>query len=170
MPFICINAKNVVSLRTIFNTNIMKKVLFFVTALFLLTLNSCGYHRLTVEEAKATVVQGENENLPLTIQRFHEVESIVIDSIHITVADAPMSGYLYTTWKYVIKKTIHPTPRDWSKGIYEAQEVVENKEKQVIVAVRNIRQSKKHRGYIEWETWWEDAYLVVQEDIWDSKY
>ena len=157
-------------MRTIFNTNIMKKVLFFVTALFLLTLNSCGYHRLTVEEAKAAVMQGENEKLPLTIQRFHEVESIVIDSIHITVADAPMSGYLYTTWKYVIKKTIHPTPRDWSKGIYEDQEVVENKEKQVIVEVFDIKNSIKRRGYIEWKASWDDAYRVVQEDIWDSKY
>ena len=157
-------------MRTIFNTNIMKKVLFFVTALFLLTLNSCGYHRLTVEDAKAAVVQGENEKLPLTIQRFHEVESIVIDSIHITVADAPMSGYLYTTWKYVIKKTIHPTPRDWSRGIYEDQEVVENKEKQIIIEVFDIKKSIKRRGYIEWKATWDDAYRVVQEDIWDSKY
>ena len=148
----------------------MKKVLFFVTALFLLTLNSCGYHRLTVEEAKAAVVQGENEKLPLTIQRFHEVESIVIDSIHITVADAPMSGYLYTTWKYVIKKTVFSTPNDWKRGIHGAREVVENKEKQVIVEVFDIKNSIKHRGYIEWKVSWDDAYRVVEKDIWDSKY
>ena len=148
----------------------MKKVLFFVTALFLLTLNSCGYHRLTVEEAKAAVVKGENEKLPLTIQRFHEVESIVIDSIHITVADAPMSGYLYTTWKYIVKKTVHPTLNEIMNGIYDSKEVLENKEKQVIVEVRNIRQSIKHRGYIEWEAWWEDAYRVIEKDIWDNKF
>lgn len=148
----------------------MNKVLFLVTVLFLLALNSCGNHKLTVEEAKASVVQGENENLPLTIQRFYEVESIAIDSIHITIADVPMSGYLYTTWKYVIKKTVHPTPRDWNKGIYEAQEVVENKEKQVVVEVRNIRQSIEHRGYIEWEARWDDAYLVIQKDIWENMY
>ena len=157
-------------MRTIFNTNIMKKVLFFVTALFLLTLNSCGYHRLTVEEAKAAVVQGENEKLPLTIQRFHEVESIVIDSIHITVADAPMSGYLYTTWKYIVKKTVHPTLNEIMNGIYDSREVVENKEKQVIVEVFDIKNSIKHRGYIEWKVSWDDAYRVVEKDIWDSKY
>lgn len=148
----------------------MKKVLFFVTALFLLTLNSCGYHRLTVEEAKAAVMQGENEKLPLTIQRFYEVESIVIDSIHITVADAPMSGYLYTTWKYVIKKTVYPTPNDWKRGIHGAREVVENKEKQMIIEVFDIKKSIKRRGYIEWKARWDDAYRVVEKDIWDNKF
>lgn len=148
----------------------MNKVLFLVTVLFLLALNSCGNHKLTVEEAKASVVQGENENLPLIIQKLSDVESIVIDSIHIRIVDEPMSGYLYTTWKYVIKKTVHPTPRDWNKGIYEAQEVVEYREKQIIVEISDIQQSKEHEGYVEWKTGWIDAYQVVLNDIWENMY
>ena len=144
----------------------MKKYsLLFVLALALfgLFLTSCS-HKLTVEEAEAAVVQGENDNLPLMIQKLSDVESIIIDSIHIRIADEPMSGYLYTTWKYVVKTTIHPTVNEMLKGIYDSKEVVEQREKQIIVEVSNIQQSKERKGYIEWETGWADAYRIILND------
>ena len=144
----------------------MKKYsLLFVLALelFGLLLTSCS-HKLTVEEAEAAVVQGENDNLPLMIQKLSDVESIVIDSIHIRIADEPMSGYLYTTWKNVVKNTIHPTVNEMMKGIYDSKEVVEQREKQIIVEVSNIQQSKERKGYIEWETGWADGYCIILND------
>lgn len=143
----------------------MNKVLFFAFALFSIALTSCGGHKLTVEEAEAAVVQGENENLPLMIQKLSDVESIVIDSIHIRIVDEPMSGYLYTTWKYIVKKTVHPTFNEMMNGIYDSKEVVENREKQIIVEISDIQQSKEHEGYVEWKTGWIDAYRVVLNDM-----
>lgn len=143
----------------------MNKVLFFAFALFSIALTSCGGHQLTVEEAEAAVVQGENENLPLMIQKLSDVESIVIDSIHIRIVDEPMSGYLYTTWKYIVKKTVHPTFNEMMNGIYDSKEVVENREKQIIVEISDIQQSKEHEGYVEWKTGWIDAYRVVLNDM-----
>lgn len=143
----------------------MKKGLLFVYAVLLVGITSCG-HKLTVEEAEAAVVHGENENLPLLVQKLSDVESIVIDSIYIRIVDEPMSGYLYTTWKYVVKKTIYPTIDEMCKGHYEHREVVEEREKQLIVAVDSIRQSKERKGYIEWQTGWAEAYRIV----WNDKY
>lgn len=143
----------------------MKKRLLFVYAVLLVGITSCG-HKLTVEEAEAAVVHGENEHLPLLVQKLSDVESIVIDSIYIRIVDEPMSGYLYTTWKYVVKKTIYPTIDEMRKGHYERREVVEEREKQLIVAVDSIRQSKERKGYIEWQTGWAEAYQIV----WNDKY
>ena len=130
----------------------------------MLGLTACG-NKLTVEQAEAAVLQGENDNLPLMIQKLSDVESIVIDSIHIRIVDEPMSGYLYTTWKYMVRKTIHPTVNEMMRGIYESRTVEELREKQVIVEVSDIRQSKEHKGYIEWQTGWADAYRVILNDM-----
>jgi len=143
----------------------MKKALFIAIALFSLVFTSCGGHKLTVEEAEAAVVQGENENLPLMLQKLSNVESIVIDSIHIRIVDEPMSGYLYTTWKYVVEKTIRPTVDEMMRGNYSSKHIEEQREKQVIVEVSNIHQSEEHKGYIEWQTGWADAYRVILNDM-----
>ena len=66
---------------------------------------------------------------------------------------------------YVVKKTIYPTVNEMMRGIYESRKVEEQKEKQVIVEVSNIRQSKERRGYIEWQTGWADAYRVILNDM-----
>lgn len=126
-------------------------------------LTACG-NKLTVEQAEAAVVQGENDNLPLLVQKMNDVESITIDSIYIRITDEPMSGYLYTTWKYVVTKTIYPTFNDIKRGICESWEVKEQREKQVIVEVSNIQKSEEHKGYIEWQTGWADAYYVILND------
>ena len=141
----------------------MKK-LFLILIPVLMGLTACG-DKLTVEQAEQVVFEGENDRLPLLIQSMEDVESIVIDSIHIRIVDEPMSGYLYTTWKYVVRKTIHPTVNEMMKGIYESKKVEEQREKQVIVEVSDIRQSKEHKGYIEWQTGWEDAYRVILHDM-----
>lgn len=142
----------------------MKKGLLFVFAVLFVGFTSCG-HKLTVEEAEAAVLHGENDNLPLLVQKLSDVESIVIDSIHIRIVDEPMRGYLYTTWKYVVKKTIYPTFSEMMNGHYESREAVDEREKQLIVAVDSIRQSKEHKGYIEWQTGWAEAYRVVLNDM-----
>ena len=141
-----------------------EKKLFLLLAVAALALTACN-NKLTVEEVEAAVVQGENERLPLLVQKMSDVESVVIDSIHIRITDEPMSGYLYTTWKYVVKKTIYPTADEMMQGIYESREVEEQREKQVIVEVSNIRQSKERKGYIEWQTGWADAYRVILNDM-----
>jgi hypothetical protein len=141
----------------------MKK-LFLLIIPMLMGLMACS-NKLTVEQAEASVVQGENDNLPLLVQKLSNVESIVIDSIYIRIVDEPMSGYLYTTWKYVVKKTIRPTVNEMMRGIYESREVEEEREKQVIVEVSDIQQSKEHKGYIEWQTGWSDAYRVILNDM-----
>ena len=117
-----------------------------------------------MEEAEAAVVSGENDHIPLLVQKMSDVESIVIDSIRIRIVDEPMSGYLYTTWKYVVRKTIYPTVNEMMKGIYESRKVEETREKQVIVEVSDIRQCKEQKGYIEWQTGWADAYKVILND------
>ena len=141
----------------------MKK-LFILLIPVLIGLTACG-NKLTVEQAEAAVLQGENEKLPLLIQKMADVESIVIDSIHIRIVDEPMSGYLYTTWQYAVKRTIRPTVEEMMRGIYESKHIDEHREKQVIVEVDNIRQSVEHKGYIEWETNWPEAYRIILSDI-----
>ena len=141
----------------------MKKLFLLLLPVMMLGLTACG-NKLTVEQAEAAVLQGENDNLPLMIQKLSDVESIVIDSIHIRIVDEPMSGYLYTTWKYMVRKTIRPTVNEMMRGIYDGRTVEELREKQVIVEVSDIRQSKEHKGYIEWQTGWADAYRVILND------
>lgn len=142
----------------------MKKLFLLLLPVMMLGLTACG-NKLTVEQAEAAVLQGENDNLPLMIQKLSDVESIVIDSIHIRIVDEPMSGYLYTTWKYMVRKTIRPTVNEMMRGIYDSRTVEELREKQVIVEVSDIRQSKEHKGYIEWQTGWADAYRVILNDM-----
>ena len=141
----------------------MKRGLYI--AIFLVALASCGGHKLSVEEAKLAVMKGENENLPLLMQRLSNVESVTIDSIHIRIIDEPMSGYLFTTWKYVVKKTLLPTIDDMKRGRYESRKIEEVRDKQVLVEVDSIRQSENRRGYIEWQTGWADAYRVILKDM-----
>lgn len=142
----------------------MKKLFLLLLPVMMLGLTACG-NKLTVEQAEAAVLQGENDNLPLMIQKLSDVESIVIDSIHIRIVDEPMSGYLYTTWKYMVRKTIRPTVNEMMRGIYDSRTVEELREKQVIVEVSDIRQSKEHKGYIEWQTGWADAYRFILNDM-----
>ncbi len=141
----------------------MKK-LFILLAVAVVALTACN-NKLTAEQAEAVVMEGEKEDIPLLVQKFSDVESIVIDSIHLRIIDEPMSGYLYTTWKYVVKKTIYPTVNELMRGIYDAREIEEQREKQVIVEVSNIQHSKERKGYIEWQTDWTDAYRVIRKDM-----
>lgn len=143
----------------------MKKLFLLLLPVMMVGLTGCG-NKLTVEQAEAAVLEAENENLPLLIQQLSNVESIVIDSMHIRIKDEPMSGYLYTTWKYVVRKTVYPTVNDIRRGMYDIRDVVEQREKQVIIEVDNIQSSKERKGYIEWETNWSDAYRVIRRD-WD---
>ena len=75
-----------------------------------------------------------------------------------------MSGYLYTTWNYIVKYTKYPTYAEIWKGNYSPKEIEEQREKQIIVSVDNIHQSKERKGYVEWETDWSSAYGVVLHD------
>lgn len=128
----------------------MKKLFYFV--LCTIVLGSCGGHVLTEEEAKKAVLEGERDRLPLVIQKMEDVESIVIDSLRIRVKDEPMSGFLYTTWKYNVTTSYYP------------RRIVEKREKSIIVSVDSIRQSRSHDGYVEWMTDWGEAYRVIIYD------
>ena len=130
---------------------------------FTMFLSSCA-HKLTKEEAINAVLSAEQDRLPLLIQKMSDVESITIDSMRIRIEDEPMSGYLYTTWNYIVKYTKYPTYAEIWKGNYSPKEIEEQREKQIIVSVDNIHQSKERKGYVEWETDWSSAYGVVLHD------
>ena len=124
----------------------------FYLVLCTILLGSCISRNFTAEEAEKVVLEGEKERLAYVTQEFEDVESIVIDSIHIRVTEAPMSGFLYTTWKYVVKTSYYP-------------ERTKEVEKSIIVAVDDIRDCKSNKGYIEWHTDWDGAYRVVLQDM-----
>ena len=64
----------------------------------MLGLTACG-DQLTPEQAEEAVLQGERDRLPLLKQEMaYFASDITIDSMHITIAEEPMQGYLYTTW------------------------------------------------------------------------
>ena len=144
----------------------MKQSFYFATIIvaLLMCLTSCG-HKLTTDEAINAIVLGEQDRLPLLVQKMSDVESITIDSMRIRIEDEPMSGYLYTTWNYIVKYTKRATVEEMMRGNYYHKEIEENREKQVIVSVDNIHQSTDRKGYIEWETDWESAYKVILHDM-----
>ena len=109
----------------------MKRILFLLLLPILMGLYSCS--RLTPEEAKASVIAGVKDQVPLLVQQLIFIDDISVDSMRIVVDQEPMSGYLYTTW----------TTKDDSKHI--------------IVNVTDIRRSKEAKGYIEWTADWESA-------------
>lgn len=108
----------------------MKK-LFLLLIPILMGLTSCN--KLTAEQAEAAVLQGERDRIPLLLQTIPFIDDITIDSIKLNVTVEPMQGYLYSTWKSSKKET------------------------SIIVPVDNIHSSKEHKGYIEWQSDWENA-------------
>lgn len=108
------------------------KRLFLLLIPVLMGLTSCN-SKLTVEQAEAAVLQGEKDRLPILLQSLSFVDDITIDSLRITIADKPMQGYLYTTWK---------------NG---------KKERPIIVQVDSICSDKSRKGYIQWQSHWDDA-------------
>ena len=110
----------------------MKKLFLLLLPVMMLGLTACGT-KLTAEQAENAVLDGERDRLPLILQTLPFVDDIMIDSIHLTVTDEPMQGYLYTTWK---------------KG---------KKEQSIIVPVDSICQDKTHKGYIQWHSAWDNA-------------
>jgi hypothetical protein len=132
---------------------IMKRTFFYtMLCVVILGLTSCQQHVLTEEEAQNAVLNGEQEQLPLTLQQMSDVKSITIDSIRIHVKNEPMSGFLYTTWKYCVVTSYFPKK-------------VQEREKCVIVPVSNIQQSKSHEGYIEWRSNWDEAYSAIRKEM-----
>ena len=109
----------------------MKK-LFILLAVAAMALTACN-DKLTVEDAEAAVVQGENEQLPILLQNLVFVDDITIDSIHLNVTEEPMQGFLYTTWK---------------SG---------KNSKSIIVQVDSIRTDETRKDYIQWQSHWDDA-------------
>ena len=109
----------------------MKK-LFLLIIPILLGLTACN-NKLTVEQAEAAVLQGEQDRLPMVLQNIVLVDDITIDSIHLNVTVEPMQGFLYTTWK---------------SG---------RNSKSIIVQVDSIRQDETRKGYIQWQSHWDDA-------------
>lgn len=107
----------------------MKK-LFLLIIPVMLGLMACN--KLTAEQAEEAVMQGEIDRLPLLLQNMPMVDDITIDSIRLNVKEEPMQGYLYTTWKSKRKST------------------------PIIVQVDSIR-SAEQRGYVQWQTRWDDA-------------
>ncbi|MBP5365826.1 MAG: hypothetical protein J6Y82_07865 [Bacteroidales bacterium] len=128
-----------------------KSILYIAICAILIGIVSCKLHRLTEDEAKESVINGEQDRLPLITQKMTDVESITIDSMSIHVADEPMSGFLYTTWKYSVTTSYYPKK-------------VKKVEKSIIIPVDKIRQSNEHFGYIEWETDWGEGLRVVLQD------
>lgn len=131
----------------------MRRILkYLVLSAVLYVFVSCEKQVLTEEEAQRAVIDGERDHLPLILQKMSDVESITIDSLRIHVKDEPMSGFLYTTWKY--------TPTSFL-ALHRGKKRIKN----IIVSVDSIRQSKTHEGYIEWQSNWKDAYEVVLKDM-----
>ena len=114
----------------------MKRLFLFLLPIMMLGLTACG-NKVTTEQVKETVLQGEIDRLPLLKQSVaFIVDDITIDSIHITIADEPMQGYLYTTWIKNGKK---------------------QKKTPIIIMVDSIRFDKTRKGYLLWQTQWDDA-------------
>lgn len=115
----------------------MKKF-FILLAAVMMVLPACN-NKLTVEQAKSAVLQGEKNRLPLLLQNLVFVDDITIDSIHLNVTEEPMEGYLYTTWEN--RKTA----------------------KTILVQVDSIRTDETRKGYVQWHSHWDvaaQAYLM----------
>lgn len=109
-----------------------EKKFFILLAAVMMALPACN-NKLTAEQAEAAVLQGEKDRLPLVLQTLSFIDDITIDSIRLNVAEEPMQGYLYTTWK---------------NG---------NKERSIIVPVDSIQTDATRKGYIRWQSHWDDA-------------
>lgn len=109
----------------------MKKI-FILLAAAMMILSACN-NKLTVEQAESAVMQGEKDRLPLLLQTLSFIDDITIDSIRLNVAEEPMQGFLYTTWK---------------SG---------KKERPIIVPVDSIQTDATRKGYIQWQSHWDDA-------------
>ncbi len=114
----------------------MKRSILFIAWAFALVLCMNACHHLTAEEAKNSVMNGERNRIQVITQQLSDVDDITIDSMRMVVSSEPMMGYLYTTWKN--GKSSVP----------------------IIVVVSDIRRSKEHKGYIEWQSDWESAYTA----------
>ena len=110
----------------------MKKNYLFLLIPLMIGMSACK-SSLNPDDAKAAVMSGERNHLPMLIQQLSIVDEITIDSMQILVDSEPMSGYLYTTWT----KGKRSTP--------------------IIIEVDDIQQSAEHKGYIEWRADWENA-------------
>lgn len=110
----------------------MKRVFLFLLPVMILGLTACG-NKFTAEQAEAAVLQGERDRLPLLIQSLPFVDDITIDSIHMTITEEPMQGYMYTTWKK------------------------DDNEQSIIVQVDSVRQDATRKGYIQWQSSWDNA-------------
>lgn len=127
-----------------------KSFIYIVLCVMILGIISCKNDVLTADEAKKRIMEGEKDRLPLLIQKIPIVESITIDSISLYVTVEPMEGYLYTTWKI--------SPPDFLKKEGDI-------EKAVIVPVNNIKNCKEPKGYIQWETRWDEACQDVARSL-----
>ena len=115
----------------------MKRVFLFLLPVMMLGLTAC-YQKLTAEQAEAAVLQGERDRIPLLLQTIPIIDDITIDSIHLTVTQEPMQGYLYTTWiSYGTNKKRTEIP--------------------IIVQVDSIRQDATRKDYIQWQSSWDNA-------------
>ena len=114
----------------------MKRNILFIVWAFSLVLCMNACHHLTAEEAKNAVMNGEMNRIPVITQQLSDVDNITVDSMRMVVTSEPMMGYLYTTWKS--GKVSVP----------------------IIVVVSDIRQSKEHKGYIEWQSDWRSATMA----------
>ena len=118
----------------------MKKFYLFLLLPLMIGMSACQ-SKLTADEVKELVMEGERDRLPMILQNLPSVDNITVDSLRLLVESEPMSGYLYTTWYYGQKSF------------------------SIIVKVTNIRNSKEHKDYIEWNSDWASAaqaYLQKQ--------
>ena len=115
----------------------MKKFYLFLLLPLMIGMSACQ-SKLTADEVKELVMEGERDRLPMILQNLPSVDNITMDSLHILVDSEPMSGYLYTTW-------------------YDGQ-----KSFSIIVQVIDIKKSEEHKDYIEWKSDWgsaKDTYI-----------
>ena len=118
----------------------MKKFYLFLLLPLMIGMSACQ-SKLTADDVIESVLDGERDRLPMILQNLPSVDNITVDSLRLLVESEPMSGYLYTTW-------------------YDGQ-----KSFSIIVQVTNIRNSKEHKDYIEWNSDWASAaqaYLQKQ--------
>ncbi len=82
----------------------MKKNLQFIVLVVLFALCGCNggikKQQSDLEDIKMCIVDYENKHLPLVLQQYGEVHSIVIDSLVIINNVEPYEGYLSTTWDF----------------------------------------------------------------------
>ncbi|MCQ2342627.1 MAG: hypothetical protein MJZ75_03940 [Paludibacteraceae bacterium] len=130
----------------------MKNIIVFVNLCMVSLLVMSCQPKLAAEEAADAIMSGEEDRLPVLLQKMSFVDTITIDSMRICCTDEPMDGYLYTTWTYQKKEWKH-----WTMHQYKTT-------RSIIIEVDSIKRSKDHKGYIEWQSNWDDAYSIVWKD------